>query len=632
MDKLFIDNKEIEMGGEVNIYLTYRSNVMGDPSKIYGNNSSTIKIPHTLGNARIIEQAQIVTSNTRFPYIKHSADVERDGITIIRNATVILLKTTPEDYDISLVWGVSEGLRQMSEDNEKLTALAGNMDLDTPIWTFQSSGTFEFPEAIYGFVRRQNNGKYWYHPVVTIQSVLQAIQARYSATFNVPEDMAREFETIVMPILGSATPKQTIRFIKYAGNDTSSNIDWDYYDNTTFNRGNQITKDDVKLSHMDAHIIVSGYTTTVIGETQRLIQDAYYISVERKRTTITNGEETEDIMEIAEIPCTKITQQQGIQSAYFDLEFKVTLTEDLETLSATDAILFNFRQRPVQGTPSDTYLPFVVTRYAESQVNLVMHQEQVLLGEAYHIAHNLPELEVMKWLKGIMQMFGIFSYQTDDTTINLIDYPTFFARKAQAQDWSDCLCMTATDASEEQEFTPEDFYQKNLVTYKNDDANKGMDSFFLVDNETLEAEGDYITLPFDSLATIDNDERPGIAKIPMYKQTNEDSDEWNPTTEREDDTAKKIFVLRNKQSSYGYYLSREGLDWTSLLNTYYQGIIQSVQQAKYITATFYFSADRLHRIDMGTPVYLSQYASYFAIIEIKTKKNSLAEVKLLKLV
>ena len=69
-----------------------------------------------------------------------------------------------------------------------------------------------------------------------------------------------------------------------------------------------------------------------------------------------------------------------------------------------------------------------------------------------------------------------------------------------------------------------------------------------------------------------------------------------------------------------------------MLNTSYQGIIQSVQQAHYITATFYLDAIALQRVDFGYPIYLQQYASYFAIIEIKTKKNNLAEVKLLKLV
>jgi hypothetical protein len=118
----------------------------------------------------------------------------------------------------------------------------------------------------------------------------------------------------------------------------------------------------------------------------------------------------------------------------------------------------------------------------------------------------------------------------------------------------------------------------------------------------------------------------------MYKLVNEDEDEWNPTTEREDDAVKNVYVLRNRYSSSGYYLSREGLDWDTLLATSYQGIIQSVQQAHYITATFYMDAVTLQGIDMGTPVYLSQYASYFAIIEIKTKVNNLAEVKLLKLV
>lgn len=635
MDRLFIDGKEVEFGGEVDIYLTYRSNIMNpDISKILGNNSSTIKVPHTLHNASIIENAQMVTSDTRFPYIKHTADVVRDGMTLIHKATVILLKTTPKEYELSLVWGASEGLRQMAGENEKLPSLASHLNIPDKLWTYNASGTEEFPEAIYGFVRRQNNGKYWYHPVVSVGAILSAIQAKYGASFRISETMMRDLEELAIPILRSATPKQTIRFIKYQGNNNSgAHIDWDYIDDTKYNQGDIFVLDDIKLSHMDVHIIASGYTTTVVAETQRLIQDAYYISVTKKVTTTSDDGETQvDYTEIAEIPCTKITPQQGISSSYFDIEFKADITEDIDTFNNLDEIYFNFAQRPVPGSPNDKWVPFVITWYESAQANLVFNQDQITLGEMYYIGNNLPEIEIMKFLKGIMQMLGMFAYMDSEGSISMLDYPTFFARKAEAQDWSRYLCMTSTDASEEQEYEPEGFFQKNLVQYKDDDANKGMDGAFIIDNETLEAEGEYITLPFTSVATIDNYERPGIAKIPMYKQVNEDEDEWNPTTEREDDAVKNVYVLRNRYSSSGYYLSREGLDWDTLLTTSYQGIIQSVQQAHYITATFYLDAIALQRVDFGYPIYIQQYASYFAIIEIKTKANNLAEVKLLKLV
>jgi hypothetical protein len=635
MDRLFIDNKEVEMGGEVRIYLTYRSNIMNpDISKILGNNSSTIKVPHTLHNASIIENAQMVTSDTRFPYIKHTADVVRDGITLIHKATAILLKTTPEEYELSLVWGASEELRQMATENVKLPSLASHLNISDKRWEYQPSGSAHFPEAIYGFVRRQDNGKYWYHPVVSLEAIIKAIEEKYSASFKFSHEIGRKLSELVIPVLRSATPKQTIRFIKYQGNNNSgAHIDWDYIDDTKYKQGDLFVMDDVKLSHMDVHIIASGYTTTVVAETQRLILDAYYISVTKKVTTTSDDGETQvDYTEIAEIPCTKITPQQGISSSYFDIEFKADITEDIDTFNNLDEIYFNFAQRPVPGSPNDKWVPFVITWYESAQANLVFNQDQITLGEMYYIGNNMPEIEIIKFLKGIMQMLGIFAYMDSEGSISMLDYPTFFARKAEAQDWSGYLCMTATDASEEQEYEPEGFYQKNLVQYKDDDANKGMDGAFTIDNETLETEGKYITLPFTSVATIDDYERPGIAKIPMYKQVNEDEDEWNPTTEREDDAVKNVYVLRNRYSSSGYYLSREGLDWDTLLATSYQGIIQSVQQAHYITATFYMDAVTLQGIDMGTPVYLQQYASYFAIIEIKTKKNNLAEVKLLKLV
>jgi hypothetical protein len=244
-------------------------------------------------------------------------------------------------------------------------------------------------------------------------------------------------------------------------------------------------------------------------------------------------------------------------------------------------------------------------------------------------------MEVIKWLKGVMQMLGLFAFQDKDGSIVLTSYASFFSQTSNARDWSDYLCMTSTHASEEQEFKADGFFRKNWVRYKNDDDIKKMDSFFTVDSEVLEAEGDYLSLPFDSVVMMTGDQtRQDIAKIPLYDYKEEKENEkvyWK--IELNKNEQKKAYVLR-RESTFDdkYYLSRRGLDWDALLATSYQGIIQSIQQAHYITATFYLDAPTLQRLDFRYPIYLSQYASYFAIIEIKTKANNLAEVKLLKLV
>lgn len=646
MDRLFIDGKEVEFGGEVGVYLTYRSNIMNpDISKILGNNSSTIKVPHTLHNASIIENAQMVTSDTRFPYIKHTADVMRDGIMLIQGATVILLKTTPTEYELSLVWGASEGLRQMTGKDEKLPALSGYADstYDPMVWTFNGYGTYRTPEAMYGFVRKASNGKYGFHPVMSLLDILALMEKKYSMRFKVPShevyDRIREY---VVPILKGDTPPA---WVNMSGKGTTSW--WGSVSTTPYTGVNDggnivIRKDDVKLTRLEI-TYKSALYQQVYGNLD-MIYDTFYISIIHTTTTTKDDGTTErSDTEIADIPISSIVyegfgQTSAEDDAYqYELTFSAIIEEEIATFKKGDIISMVMKRRPINGTSGPPAPPPTNRRGGTGRMRF--QQGAVTLNGTYYLAMNLPDMEVVKWLKGVMQMLGLFPLLSDDGSILLMDYPTFFSRKAQAQDWSEYLCMSATDASEELDFTPEGFYQRNTLEYKDDNESKGMNGSFLVANETLEAEGAYIELPFSAVGMIEYasdataDRFSQMAVIPMYEQKNEDAEKWNPITERLSGEEGKAFVLWRRVDTDGhYYLSREGLDWDTLLSTSYQGIIQSVQQAHYITATFYMDAVTLQGIDMGTPVYLQQYASYFAIIEIKTKANNLAEVKLLKLV
>ena len=633
MDRLFIDNKEVEFGGEVGLYLTYRSNIMNpDISKILGNNSSTIKIPHTQHNASIIENAQMVTSDTRFPYIKHSADVLRDGIILIQGATVILLKTTPEEYELSLVWGVSEGLRQMAENGDKLSALAGYLPEKYP-WVYDwQGGNMEFPEAVYGFMRYSNNGRYWYHPTISLMEIMTAIIQQYGVDISVPQSAREEMEELVMPILQSNRPAENV-YLEKNGTNQGEDMEWDDISQSSLNYNAVIQRDDVQLTTIDVDITAKG--RSLIEETGdmdslRVTQDACTLVVVKKE--IDNGEVT--YTDIAELPCTSIAiEDAGVgYRDYFLLHFKVRLEGEQETFNAGDSIIFRFREKPVS---EDLTNIFTVDEYIDSHAVLTLQQTQSVLGQDYYIGINLPDMEVIKWLKGVMQMLGLFAFQGNDGNIYLTSYNSFFSQTSNARDWSDYLCMTSTHASEEQEFKADGFFRKNWVRYKNDDDIKKMDSFFFVDSEVLEAEGDYVSLPFDSVVMMTGDQtRQDIAKIPLYDYKEEkENDKVYWKIELNKNEQKKAYVLRRESTFDGkYYLSRRGLDWDTLLSTSYQGIIQSIQQAHYITATFYLDAPTLQRVDFRYPIYLSQYASYFAIIEIKTKANNLAEVKLLKLV
>ena len=54
-------------------------------------------------------------------------------------------------------------------------------------------------------------------------------------------------------------------------------------------------------------------------------------------------------------------------------------------------------------------------------------------------------------------------------------------------------------------------------------------------------------------------------------------------------------------------------------------------RAKVITEQIKLSDIDLRDIRMDVPVYIGQYGSYFAIIDIKTKGDSICDVKLIKI-
>ena len=73
------------------------------------------------------------------------------------------------------------------------------------------------------------------------------------------------------------------------------------------------------------------------------------------------------------------------------------------------------------------------------------------------------------------------------------------------------------------------------------------------------------------------------------------------------------------------------INMQDIIDTKYRNIVDSLQQVKLITETIHIRDLELIRFDETKPIYLAQYGSYFAIIEIKAEETGLAEVTMLQL-
>ena len=109
-DMLYIDGQLVDLDDNTKITLNIKSNLLTDISKIVGNNTYSIKLPMTVRNRRIIENADLPACGTNYPRQIHQSRYFRYAVVILGNAHAVLLSIT-ETIAISLVWGNSTPFR-----------------------------------------------------------------------------------------------------------------------------------------------------------------------------------------------------------------------------------------------------------------------------------------------------------------------------------------------------------------------------------------------------------------------------------------------------------------------------------------------------------------------------------------
>ena len=214
-------------------------------------------------------------------------------------------------------------------------------------------------------------------------------------------------------------------------------------------------------------------------------------------------------------------------------------------------------------------------------------------------------------------MLGLFAMPSDRFTIKFVPFSTVVENKSNAVDWSNRLVSAYFDKTpQEMTYTLDDFAQHNRFLYKEDDSVSGnYDGDIVVDNQTLDYERDAVELPFAASGT-----RGGVAYIPIYSY-NSDAE-----LEYDDNVEPRILVLT--EENQGVF---KELDWDTLLDAYYSSYKEIVNKPRVIVEDIRLTSVELQMLDLSVPVYLSQYGSYWVIISVKTKKNDICEVKLLKM-
>ena len=628
-DELYINGKKADIDSSTSISLNYKSNFLSDISKIVSNNSYTIKLPKTANNLRIIECAHIPSAVSNFPYLIHAGTLVRDGVEIIRDANVVLL-SVGEQIEVALSWGNISNFDSILEDDAGLRDLSYGMSQGTDYveWKKLESNTAQFPQIEYGYKKDETD--VWYHPVVTVKWIMDKIASSYGITFDFPSDISSEMSKMIVPLLSRGDAQRQIdantTLLQYVGYDY---IEWQngpYYLHRYRFRFNPPSSG-YYLSYKNESGFMIGFnpnfrnvkvhiTWSITMRVDYEVDGAF----DSEDLGICLIDPNKNYPEYSIItPTEKIyIGSNGHVGSIYDLVFNIDEDIEFKDRNQNDYDLSNYLEI------STRFSQFMILQSVNAgYITISPFSETIDLGvddkvnSRYYFVPNLPDIKQIDFLKAITSMLGLFAIPSDRFTIKFVKFDTVVENKSKAVDWSNRLVQAYFDKTPgEITYTLDDFAQHNRFLYKEDDAvRRNYDGDIIVDNQTLDYERDAVELPFAA-----SDTRGGVAYIPIYSYSSDAELEYD------DSVSPRILTLN--ESNQGVFA---GLEWGTLLNGYYSSYKEIVNKPRVIVEDIRLTAVELQMLDLSVPVYLSQYGSYWVIISVKTKKNDICEVKLLKM-
>lgn len=585
--ELFIDDKKVDISSNTNINLTYKSNLLSELDKIVSSYSYTIRLPKTSRNMELIEGCNIPSNNSSFAYLPHRARLLRDGIEIVRDAVVVLL-SVGSDIQISITWGNVSALVMFVKEKRSIR----DLDLGEVTWTIDD--TEETPYADYGENIAFNQ------PVAKVSNIFNAINNE-SVKLSIPD--TTKIQDMVIPLLKLAGSEEYIEEYMVSGYKSYNSFSF----LTVFN-GNG-------LSDSRSLILSSAYDEGYSYITRRTPNVKFTVKgwidfIYRARDTnieVTMSDGVESNIQYSE---TFVDENRG---KHFRFNIDKTYDKDGGVYFEISTSL------GAQNIQAAVECSLTITSEATAGIIYPEYEKPVTLK----VAPNLPDITQIDFLKAIMLMMGWYAEPMEgDSGIKMLPYSTITDNKSKAIDWSVKLVNKRIEPTDI-EFCISDMARKNYFRYAEDDTVTGdYDCYIEIDDDTLEISKDVVTLPF---AATDKSTRilgGTTESIPLYTVAEDGKIEINTSI------TPRIFKITGTSL---IKLNFDDLHWSKLINENWQAYQNIIRRPKIITEQVRLNAIDLKQIDMTIPVYISQYGSYFAILEIKTKNDDICDVQLLKI-
>lgn len=590
-EELYIKGESVDLG-DSEITLNFKSNLLGDISKITASNSYTIKLPRTNKNIRLLDFPDVAGHESYMMRDYFNAEYYRNGVKLF-DAKAVLISCSEDGFDVALTWGMSEKFIQLMNDDKSIQEFA---DMALP---WNSSTTYDNGlvdgQLSHGYIRHNagidvdsNRDKIFIHPSVNCMRLLEEIASYYGLTMDWGS-YKQYIELLYLPLISQ---KASSKYNFFEANITGTlDSDIKYVKFTQINR-----VDGINISNTETYgDVVRIYETSLDWELDILIY--------------TNKHNTLNVVELAFYSNAQYIKSLQISSNDIGLcAYKGVIPFDI-----TEYSNITIRIRINNGA---------LLGIIKSYIKIFSEDVQsVSYNQYYPIGSNLPDISVVDFIKQICWLFGLFAIKSD-TGVSFISVNKIIDNRDKAVDWSKKLVPTGWTAKETS-YTFGDFAQKNYFRYEENENAKSADGYMVVQNKTLDYEKDLVKLPYT--AGGDNGD---MRAVPYFKWSDDGT-----IVELEDcgDRIMQLVISFDSQGKEDARLDFSDLKFKNRVSRFglssYQDLIKSPFVIK---DTFRLTEIDLKNLDYTIPVYIERYAAFFAIISIKSQ-GDYSECELLKL-
>lgn len=665
--ELYIEDELIDLIGDEDIATDYAIAEIGNFETRQGFRSIDFEIPKTANNKRILENSELINNLTDRPYRRLKARLYAEGIDqLIRFADIESVK---ESYSIRLYGGTTsffEIVKKKKITEINLSDLNHTFNLSTIVASRTRIGTYIYPIIDYHSdspnIRMSNSNNdfnvRFCFPSVSFNKLLASIvgDAGYGLQNNINlSDQQYQTAELLLPTF---TNEYDDAINERFNIDASSNIAVTQQNifvgpaltQTTFIQFNNIIDPDTRTLLETLTFNISGGTTvtrTVTTYTAAVdgvynfkgVFNFNYVNVSNAALMFV------EVLRINGSVATPIQDQQFEISSATPIGATVERSVNYDfnvTMRQGDKIFIGLFGAQISGFDS----------FNNGTLEIKPIEASFNFGDFIYLQYLLPNLKQGDLLKNYLQLYcAIIQVNEFTKLVQINKFNDVLLNIPNAVDWSDKI-----DYTEEPEITYalDEYAQVNNMLYDDDDLvikPVGTDTVINIDDQTLEAENDFIELDFAATEMVTRLQGLQIPQIKVY----ETNDESPPQTTIEEEPEPRILLHEKISGNIDYtdgtnttnVTTNIPMAWfiradktynlgfeNNLRPSYYTALEKVLDRTKVVNELVRLTPLDIYNLDFLIPVFISKHNSYFYISKISGYRygsTESTEVELVKI-